>query len=125
MAGWRKATRAFLHPLAFVTVRRLIIAATLVAVGYFVFAGFTGAMRHEQIDSRKDALEREIVDLERDRSQLLSLREYLSSDEYVERAARTQLGLVRPGEVGVIIVAPKGEEPPLDPSRPWWKRFFD
>lgn len=128
LALWRGGERSrasLLNPLAFLTLRRLIIAATCLAVCYFVFAGFTGAMRHEQIDGRKDALEGEIATLEHNKSQLIALSAYLSSDEYIERAARSQLGLVRPGEVGVIIVAPAQEESPIDPSRPWWKRFFD
>ncbi|MEX2236987.1 MAG: septum formation initiator family protein [Dehalococcoidia bacterium] len=94
------------------------------AVGYFVFAGFTSTLRNQQLDGRKEALEQEIGALESDKAQLEALRAYLTSDEYIERAGRSQLGLVRPGEVGVVIVGPTPEDD-FDPSRPWWKRFFD
>jgi len=122
--GVRKAAAA-LNPLAFVTLRRLIIGVTLVAVFYFVFAGVTGAFRNQQLDGRKDALEQEIAQLEQDRTQLEAVREYLTSDEYIERAARSQLGLVRPGELGVVIVAPTPDEDKNDVATPWWKRFFE
>jgi cell division protein FtsB len=124
VAGWRKAAAA-LHPLAFITLRRLIIGFTLVAVSYFIFAGVTGAFRDQQLDGRKDALELEIAQLEQEKSQLEAVREYLTSDEYIERAARSQLGLVRPGELGVVIVAPTAEEDKSDVAQPWWKRFFE
>lgn len=122
--GVRKAAAA-LHPLAFITLRRLIIGFTLVAVSYFIFAGITGAFRDQQLDGRKDALEQEIAQLEQDRAQLEAVREYLTSDEYIERAARSQLGLVRPGELGVVIVAPTPDDDKADVARPWWKRFFE
>jgi cell division protein FtsB len=114
-----------LHPLAFITLRRLIIGFTLVAVSYFIFAGVTGAFRNQQLDGRKEALEQEIAQLEQDRAQLEAVREYLTSDEYIERAARSQLGLVRPGELGVVIVAPTPDDEAGDVARPWWKRFFE
>jgi cell division protein DivIC len=114
------------RPLAFFTLRRLIIAATAIAVGYFLFAGFANALSDERIDGRKSALEAEIASLESDRAQLETLRDYLTSDEYIEKVARNQLGLVRPGEIGVVVTGPEAEdEDPLDPGRPWWKRFFD
>jgi cell division protein FtsB len=90
-----------------------------------VFAGVTNSLHSQQIDSRKEALEQEIAQLEQDRAQLDALREYLQSDEYIEHTARTQLGLVRPGETGVIVVGPTPTPEPIAADRPWWKGFFD
>jgi cell division protein FtsB len=57
----------------------------------------------------------------------------LYTDEEIERVARDQYGLVRPGETGYVIVSPPGEEPIADEAavpveeahRPWWVRFWD
>jgi len=57
----------------------------------------------------------------------------LETDAEIERLAREQYGLVRPGEVAYVVVTP--EEPPVieapsDPvvrsdQRPWWDRVWD
>jgi cell division protein FtsB len=57
----------------------------------------------------------------------------LGTDAEIERLAREQYGLVRPGEVAYVVVTP--DEPPVveapsDPvvrsdQRPWWERVWD
>ena len=57
----------------------------------------------------------------------------LGTDTEVERLAREQFGLVMPGEVGYVVIAPEGVTPPepepltLDRSneRPWWQDLWD
>ena len=56
----------------------------------------------------------------------------LYTDEEIERVARDQYGLVRPGETGYVIVSPPGEVAeqveavPVDEEhRPWWVRAWD
>jgi cell division protein DivIC len=76
-------------------------------------------------------LRREAARLVRERDELVrrnaELREeirLLYRPEYIERLAREQLGLVRPGEVPVIVVeptpppAPTGDEPWRSPATP-------
>ncbi|MGB9791232.1 MAG: FtsB family cell division protein [Thermacetogeniaceae bacterium] len=41
---------------------------------------------------------------------------YYSSDEYVEKAARSELGLVKPGEVLVVPAVPGRVQPPPEKS---------
>jgi hypothetical protein len=36
---------------------------------------------------------------------LTALRDYLNSDEYIEWVARRELGLVGPGETGIIVLS--------------------
>lgn len=81
--------------------------------------------------------------VERSESQLTALREendalaedieMLGTDAEIERLAREQFGLVRPGEVAYVVVTP--DEPLVietssDPvvrsdERPWWQRVWD
>jgi cell division protein FtsL len=84
--------------------RRLAWALGLAAVGLFVFSSAQAAYRLYQ-------LTREVAELEHQRRALLAenrrLREEvrrLYDPAYVERLAREQLGLVRPGEVAVVLV---------------------
>lgn len=58
----------------------------------------------------------------------------LETDEEVERIAREQYGLVRPGETAFVVVQPDARsefdvsthsEPVVEePSRPWWERMW-
>jgi len=82
-------------------------------------------------------LRREVAELDREgealRQQNAQVREeirLLHTPEYVERIAREQLGLVRPGEIAVMVVQPTPariapsavEKKPAD--APWWSRLL-
>lgn len=82
-------------------------------------------------------LRREVAERAREREALLQqnaqLREeirLLHTPEYIERIAREQLGLVRPGEIAIMLVQPTpariapsaAEEKPAD--APWWSRLL-
>jgi cell division protein FtsB len=66
------------------------------------------------------ALKRESADLE---SQLARLKD----PAYLERLAREELGVVRPGEIGFVVVpgdaAPKQASTPAKPT-PWYERLM-
>ena len=57
----------------------------------------------------------------------------LGTDAEIERVARDQYGLVRPGETGYVIVSPPGaaaadaaEVAPVEEAhRPWWVQMWD
>jgi len=59
--------------------------------------------------------------------------EMLGTDAEIERIARDQFGLVRPGEVAYVVVTPDPPavaEAPAAPvvrsdERPWWRRVWD
>lgn len=102
------------------SVRHLLAVLILIAVGYFLFAGVSSALRNERVDDEQTRLAAEVAQLEARRQQLEELRRYLLTDEYIEWAARGELGLVKPGEVGVVIISPQ-QDPGLSPQ-PWWKR---
>lgn len=55
-------------------------------------------------------VEEEIAQVEQRNAQLREELEYLQSDEYIEKVAREELGLVKPGETA-IFVAPVQEPP--------------
>jgi len=80
--------------------------------------------------------------VEENRQQLIALEEEnrlleddvaaLYTDDEIERVARDQYGLVRPGETGYVIVSPPGEVveeteavPVEQEHRPWWVRAWD
>jgi cell division protein FtsB len=102
---------------------RIVIAVTALVVTYFLVTAVLGAVRSYQLHQREEALRTEITDLQGRFARLEALRDYLNSDEYIEAAAREQLGLVREGETGFIAIGsqPAPTPGPNDPHPElWW-----
>ena len=101
---------------------RIILLVTSLVVVYFLVTAALGAVRSYQLHQREGRLHTEIQELEVRYERLEALREYVNSDEYIEAAAREQLGLVRQGETGIIAIASQPSPTPGPDDRPelWW-----
>lgn len=109
-----------------------VIAVLLLAALAFTVSGvfpFRQLLRQQgQVDATQDRLDQLTAD-----NELLAARiEALQTDEEIERIAREQYGLVRPGESAYVVVVPDrstdshvlaAEEPA--PARPWWQRMWN
>jgi cell division protein FtsB len=110
-------------------VPRIILIAAAVVVGYLVFSSVVTGLKSHGLAHDENAVRQEIADLQRQRGELVAIREYLSSDEYVESVARHVLGLVKPGETRVIVTSPDAdtEQPPTEATPAagtWWESLF-
>jgi cell division protein FtsB len=104
----------------------LLSALALTVSGVFPF--------RQLIEQRRsvEATQQQLSALEAENRQLEAEIAALSTDEEIERVARDQYGLVRPGETGYVVVSPPGEPaaqettpvPSVD-DRPWWTRLWD
>jgi len=108
----------------------LIVLVAAFVVGYLLFrAGGTGFQSYRLV-GQEQQVRQEIAELQRQHEELVALREYLRSDEYIESVARGVLGLVKPGETLTIVSGPQGEDagaPAVEssrPNRPWWEELF-
>lgn len=101
----------------------LLFFAALTIVGYFVFTAVDGVVNNNSLDLQIVALQREIAELEWQADQLSALVAFLDSDEYIERAAREELGYVRVGEESFAIEAPPQTGLPITRS-PWWANLL-
>jgi cell division protein FtsB len=85
--------------------------------------------QQHQIDRTQDQLSA----LEQENETLSEDIEMLGTDAEIERIAREQYGLVRPGEVAYVVVTPRetqvvAAEPDLiirSDERAWWERAWD
>jgi cell division protein FtsL len=88
-----------------------------------------------QVRREASRLARERDDLRKQNAQLREEIRLLNTPEYIERIAREQLGLVKPGEVAVILVAPSPapaatdvrpelSKPVAPLPDPWWTRLW-
>jgi cell division protein FtsB len=110
----------------------VIVCAALLALTYFGFSTWQYVTHNYRLSEEETQVRRDIARLERERAQLVAVRDYLESDEYVEYVARSVLGLVRPGETLVIVSssAPPAPTPtpgtgePDDGAKPWWQELF-
>jgi cell division protein FtsB len=108
----------------------LVLLAVGLVVGYLVFRAGGSGLQSYRLEGQEQQMRREIAELQRQHEELVALREYLRSDEYVEGIARRVLGLVKPGETLVIVSGPEGsgaggEAQQSDrPGQPWWEALF-
>jgi cell division protein FtsB len=116
--------------------RRILAAGTGLAVLYLVLITGQRALEAYRINQEVDAVRRDIEAL---RTRNIELQAELSGgrlDEDIERIARDELGMVRPGDQPVVLVWPDGStrrgtespepKPATEPSwRTWLRLFFD
>ncbi len=103
--------------------RRFAFIGSLLLVGFVVFSGVEGLLQANSLDDRIIETRAEIEQLRRDADQLAALVSWLDSDGYIERIAREDLGMVRPGEEAFAVYTPGRS--PLEVNRsPWWANLL-
>jgi len=107
----------------------VLVAAVVTAAGIFPFRQLIAERR--SVTQAQDTL----LALRAENERLAGEVAVLETDQEVERLAREQFGLVRPGEAAFVVVAPAGEElaappeeePTLDDpgEQPWWRDLWN
>jgi len=105
----------------------VLVVVVVAAAGIFPFRQIIE--RQESVDLAEGKLQA----LQSENLRLQQQMAALETPEEVERIAREQFGLVQPGEIGFVAVAPEGdsvvpvivEEPRLERDRPWWEELWD
>ena len=115
----------------------IIVVATM-AISMIVDFG-RKATANYRIRNEESRLEQEIAAERAKHEALLARREYVQTDEYVERVAREELKWVKPGEI-VVVPIPLNRKPLPTPEtvpapaklsqgeshwQEWWTLFFD
>jgi len=105
-----------------------LVAVVLTAAGIFPFRQIIADRRSVSLAQEK------LLALREENSHLEEEVAALASDVEVERLAREQFGLVRPGEIAYVVVSPEGEEvlpPESEPTldrpgeQPWWRDLWE
>lgn len=107
---------------------RVVLATTAVLVVYFLVTGATTALQSRGLTEREGRVKTEIESLQQRYERLEGLRAYLDSDEYIESVAREQLGLVRQGETGIVVIpaaaSPTPEADDAGGEGIWWETLI-
>jgi cell division protein FtsB len=121
---------------------KLVIIGLFLMVSFLLYSLTTSVYKSYQIELHIKNYEKENAKIEEENRKKSEDYEYYSSDSYIEKIAKQNLGLVNPGEEVIIIpnetldssgiVGGVGEEDDYDGtysslSNPekWWKFFFD
>ncbi len=100
--------------------------ATALAILTVVFGStFVQVYRLEREAARMEQLKH---DLEEQNAQLREEIKLLHTPQYIEKLAREQLGLVKPGEIALLIVQTPPDPVPPRPPHPrsgWTSRLWD
>lgn len=104
-------------------IRRVWYVSSFLLVGFIVFSSVEGLLQTNSLDGRIAETRAEIIELRLDADQLAALVAWLDSDAYIERIAREDLGMVRPGEESFAVRAPRRGELEIDRS-PWWANLL-
>lgn len=75
---------------------------TLLAAAYFIYLAIGQQFELYTIQRETALLKNRIAELEQSNQSMLQEKKQLSSPAYIEKIARDQLGLVKPGEVPYI-----------------------
>jgi cell division protein FtsB len=112
-----------------------VIGLAALAITYLLFTTGHYVVHEYNLRESQSSIQRDINQLDRDHAQLVAVRDYLKSDEYIEDLARRVLGLVHPGETLVVVSssAPKAaatqspqapSSAAVTPAAEWWKDLF-
>jgi cell division protein FtsB len=102
---------------------RLIFAGGVLVAAYFIYAAAAGALQGHQLSEDRNDANRSLTELEAKKACLEAVKDYVSSDAYVEQEARRRLGYIRDGEVPFSVISPPLEQEE-DHEGDWWQRLF-
>ena len=103
---------------------RILLLAALLVSGYMLMSAGNTFLHSYRLVNDENRLREEVDRLKEQREQLIQIRDYLQTDEYVEFMAGRVFGLVKPGEKLVVVDAPAPEPAPERDDLTWWQRLF-
>ena len=88
---------------------RWALAAFVLFLGYQILTGPRGLLKIRELQAQRDALQAQIDSLQLRKAELeAEKRRLLTDTAYIERIARKELGMARPGEKVYRFVEPAG-----------------
>ena len=100
---------------------QMVVAVVLLLIGLFVYAAFQTAVQSHRLQLQERVLRDDIAQQQQQRAELEGLSKYINSDEYIEAVARTEFGLVLPGEIATVVEAPVVPLVDRAPGERWWE----
>ena len=102
----------------------MILAVAVLLFGLFAYSLLQTTQSTVRLNEQRRALQMEVAGLTKEKADLEGLRAYLATDDYIEAVARSEFGLVKPGEIAVTVNAPPEPESTSKVARRWWQELF-
>lgn len=118
---------------------KMIIIVEFVLVGYLVYSLTKNVYNSYQVDKYIETFKEENYAIESENKQKTEDYLYFTSQEYIDKIAKQNLGLVNPGEEVIILSSEAIEETEIDiyedgltiakyaglsSAQQWWEFFF-
>jgi cell division protein FtsB len=83
---------------------RILLLLFIALAGIFIYGYVQRANRMAQIDIQIRQMEQRIADAHRERAVLEAELRYVATDDYLDRVAREELGMAKPGETALVVL---------------------
>lgn len=125
--------------LSSISLAQIVGLVGLILAGYFLIGFGEVALVSHQLRNTKATLQAEVTALEEEVAHLEARKQYVQTDAYVEKAAREEYKMSRPGDQVVVPMYREGNgtdtqrkpatnkpaaPTPREPWRAWWELFF-
>lgn len=117
MTGAKTGTRSWARPILPRPSRRTLILSALTAAAAAAYVFGSGLLELYALNREAARLQGVRRSLQQQNAILREEMKLLQTPAYIERLAREQLGLVRPGEVAILILRPPAPAPAPPPGR--------
>jgi len=104
----------------------ILLGFLLLIIGFLVFSNINIALRRIELIQKIETIRKEIQFLETENQKLEDGIARVDDKDFLEKKAREELGLKRPGE-GVIIISPTQEEleKQVEKEKGFWQRALE
>lgn len=122
LSKFRKKKKA--SPVKNVLFSGSLVILVLLVIGFIVFTNWKINKRRVEMLDRISALKQEVQVLEKKNMELKEKKTEAESEDYLEKVARDQLDLKKPGEEVVVVQKEQEEEEkPQEQEKSWWEKF--
>lgn len=124
IAKFRKKKKVYPRQNLFFSI--LLGALALLVIGFLIVTNWKISQRRTKFTARIDSLKKEIQILEERKRELEEKVSQAGNEEYLEKVAREQLGLKKPGEEVVVVkkessFAEASED--KEEKKSWWEKI--
>ena len=106
----------------------LFFCLILGVVGFLAVSNLSANKRREELNNRISSIKKGIEDLENKKKELEVSASETGQEDYLEKVAREQLNLKKPGEKVVVILSPEQEqnkEKEVTEEKGFWQKILD
>jgi len=100
-----------------------LILLVFFIIGFIVITNWRINRRRSELTDRVSLLKEEVQELEERNKELKEKKINSESDNYLEKVARNQLDLKKPGEEVIVVQKEEEQKEEQEGKKSWWDKF--